>query len=100
MEKCSVLPSNGDLFMEKGEEGRVYFCSCYLKWKQYLCHWAQSRLITQIRVSKPHIYCKYSFVFDISKSIQVASLELVNTQIATSYVDLLCCNEFGFNRIM
>lgn len=78
----------------------MYIYFYYLKWKQYLCCWAQSRLITQIRVSKPQIYCRYSFVFDISKSIQVASLELVNTEMATSYVDLLCCNEFGFNRIM
>lgn len=61
---------------------------------------AQSKLISQAEVSKPQIYCKYSFGFDISKSIQAASLELVNTQIATSNVDLLCCNEFGFNRIM
>lgn len=86
--------------MERGEEGRMCFCPYYLKWMQYLCHWVQSRLITQIRISKPQIYCKYRFVFDISKSIQVASLELVNTQMATSYVDLLCCNEFDFNRIM
>lgn len=37
---------------------------------------------------------------DISKLTQVTSLELVNNQISTSVIDLLCCNDFGFNRIM
>lgn len=72
------------------------FSPTYFKWMQYL----SLIQIPQIGVSKPQIYCRFSFVFDISKSIQVASLELVNTQMAISNVDLMCCNEFGFNRIM
>lgn len=82
--------------MERGEDSRVCFCPYYLSG----CSISATRCNPDKSVSKTQIYCKYSFVFDTSKSIQVASLELVNAQMATLYVDLLCCNEFGFNRIM
>lgn len=82
--------------MEREEDNRVCFCPYYLSGGSISATGCNS----DKSISKPQIYCTCSFVFGISKSIQVASLELVNTQMATSCVDLLCCNEFGFNRIM
>jgi len=73
--------------MGRGEEGRVYFCPHSLGWMQYLCRWAQSKLLTHRSLQNPNApYVNTVLGSDISKSAQVTSLELVNTQKETSYV--------------